>query len=224
MKRRTACVLAITALVEACGKKKTTVSPPVAAARRAPLPAVPAGTVERGLASWYGRPYHGRPAADGEIYDMEAMVAAHKTLPFQTRVRVRLISTGKTVDVRIIDRGPFVRGRVIDLSHAAAQAVGLTGPGVGEVEITVLDAPVAAEPARVAVQVGAFRDKANADRMQQSMATAYGAAKLVLRGGDPPLWRVLVGRAPSVEDAETLAGRVRAERKVPEAFVVRLDL
>src|ERR1019366_1405223 len=181
MNRRIACALALGAFIEACGKKPTRI------VRPRPPASVPAGTTERGLASWYGRPYHGRPTADGEIYDMEAMVAAHRTLPFQTRVRVRLFSTDKSIEVRIIDRGPFVRGRVIDLSHAAAQAIGLIGPGVGQVEITVIDAPPSAEPARFAVQVGAFRDRANADRMQQNMTAAYGAAKLILRGGDPPL-------------------------------------
>ncbi len=100
--------------------------------RQLPPRAQPVGTAERGLASWYGHPYHGRPAADGEIYDMEKLVAAHRTLPFQTMVRVRNVANDKTVDVRIIDRGPFVAGRIIDLSHAAAVAIGLIGPGVGE--------------------------------------------------------------------------------------------
>ena len=114
--------------IAGCGKKKTN----VARSPRAPSPtaaAPPAGTVERGLASWYGHPYHGRPAADGEIYDMEQLVAAHRTLPFQTMVRVRNMATGQTVDVRIIDRGPFVGGRIIDLSHAAAVEIGLIGTG-----------------------------------------------------------------------------------------------
>jgi rare lipoprotein A len=138
-------------------------------------------------------------------------------------VRFRNLSNGKTVDVRIIDRGPFVGGRIIDLSHAAAQAIDLIGPGVAQVEVTVLGVPANAEPALFAVQVGAFRDKANAERLERSMTTAYGAGKMVLRGGDPPLWRVLAGREPSEEAAEILAKRVRAEQQVPEAFVVRVD-
>jgi rare lipoprotein A len=179
--------------------------------------------VERGLASWYGHPYHGRRAADGEIYDMETLVAAHRTLPFQTIVRVRHLANGQTVDVRIIDRGPFVGGRVIDLSHAAAQSIGLIGPGVGQVEITILAAPANPEPALFAVQVGAFRDKANADRIERSMTEAYGAGHAVLRNSDPPVWRVLAGREASTAAAELLAQRIRAEQRVPEAFVVRLD-
>ncbi len=182
------------------------------------------GTVlERGLASWYGHPYHGRKAADGEIYDMETMVAAHRTLPFQTMIRVRNLTNDKTVDVRIIDRGPFVDGRVIDLSHAAAREVDLIGPGVAQVELILIGAPAAPEPAVFAVQIGAFRDKANADRQQQNMITAYGAAKEVLRQGDPPLWRILAGREPSPEAAEALAQRIRADQREPQAFVVRLD-
>jgi rare lipoprotein A len=154
---------------------------------------------------------------------MEQMVAAHRTLPFQTMVRVRNLTNDKTVDVRIIDRGPFVNNRIIDLSHAAARDIEMIGPGVAEVELTILSSPAAEEPAQYSVQVGAFRERANADRMQQSMSNTYGFAKEVIRQGDPPLWRVLAGREPSLEAAETLARRVRQEQNVPQAFVVRLD-
>ncbi len=82
-----------------------------------------------GLASWYGHPYHGRPTADGEIYNMYAMTAAHRTLPFGTWVRVHDLDNGRSVDVRINDRGPFIPGRVIDLSYAAAEALGVVGAG-----------------------------------------------------------------------------------------------
>lgn len=218
--------LSITAIaLTGCGKKKVRVPVPPPAARSRP-PAVPAprpGSTERGVASWYGKPYDGRPAADGEIYDMEQLVAAHRTLPFQTMVRVRNLTNEKTVDVRIIDRGPFVNNRIIDLSRAAARAIELIGPGVGPVELTILSAPSAATPALFAVQVGAFRERANADRMQQNMADLYGAAAEVLRQGDPPLWRVLAGREQSPEAAELLAQRVRREQNAPQAFVVRLD-
>ncbi len=154
---------------------------------------------------------------------METLVAAHRTLPFQTWVRVRNVANGKTVDVRIIDRGPFVRGRIVDLSHAAAKEIELIGPGFGEVELTILSAPANPEPALFAVQVGAFREKTNADRMESNMRTAYGSAKQVLRSGDPAMWRVLAGREISQDAAETLARRIRQEQSVPEAFVVRLN-
>ncbi len=219
-------------LLAGCGKKKVKVpvSPPApvpgarpTAPRTPPPPPPEVGTKERGKASWYGAPYHGRQAADGEIYDMETMVAAHRTMAFQTWVRVRNLSNDQTVDVRIIDRGPFVGGRIIDVSHAAAQQLGLIGPGVAEVELTVISAPVSTVPALFAVQVGAFREKANADRMERNMTAAYGAAKSLVRPENPGLWRVLAGRETSVESAEALARRVREEQKVPEAFVVRLD-
>src|SRR5437868_5072737 len=133
MNRTLACALVAAFMIAGCAKKKVAVNP-VAGVRppRAPAHNIPGhdaqaqpGHMERGLASWYGHPYHGRHAADGEIYDMETMVAAHRTLPFQTWVRVRNLTNDKTVDVRIIDRGPFVDGRIIDLSHAAAQQIAL---------------------------------------------------------------------------------------------------
>lgn len=225
-------------LVAGCGKKKAHVVPIAAnvppAPRTgtlpttpkptppAPVPAPIAGQTERGVASWYGHPYHGRKAADGETYDMETLVAAHKTLPFQTMVRVRNLTNEKTVDVRIIDRGPFVNSRIIDLSHLAAQRIELVGPGVAQVELTILSSPANAGPALFAVQVGAFAVRANADKMVADMQAAYGFAKAVAREGDPTLWRVVVGRAPSQEAARALLEQIRTSRGVA-AFVVRLD-
>ncbi len=208
-----------------CGKKKVRVASPAPVARPVPpvVPSVVVGQTESGVASWYGRPYHGRQAADGEIYDMETLVAAHRTLPFQTWVRVRNVANNKTVDVRIIDRGPFVNNRIIDLSHAAAQQVELIGPGVAQVEVTVISAPANPEPALFAVQVGAYREQANAVRVEKNMVDAYGAGKAVERPGNPSVWRVLAGRESSAEAAESLARRIREEQHVPEAFVVRLD-
>src|ERR1017187_935839 len=159
----------------------------------APAPAPKIGDTEAGLARWYGRPYHGRAAADGEIYDMETLVATHRTLPFNTWVRVLNVSNSKTVDVRIIDRGPFVDGRIIDLSHAAARAIDLLGPGVGPVRLEVIRLPESPEAAVFAVQVGAFRSRENAERLRDAMAALYGAARVVLRHSNPDVWRVLVG-------------------------------
>ncbi len=176
------------------------------------------------MASWYGHPYHGRRTANGEVYDMESLVAAHRTMPFQTWVRVRNIANGKTVDVRIIDRGPFVNNRLIDLSHAAAREIELIGPGVAEVELTVISSPnTGSEAAQFGVQVGAFRERANADRLRETLALTYGAARIVERAGEPTLWRVLAGREGSAEAAELLARRVRQEQRIAQAFVVRLD-
>jgi len=190
------------------------------------------GQTEEGIASWYGHPYHGRQAADGEIYDMEKMVAAHRTLPFHTWVRVYNLDNQKTVEVEIIDRGPFIDGRIIDLSHAAAQAVALIGPGTARVRIQIIAAPQTAVPtiaaavpvARFAVQVGAFRDRKTAERVKDEMAGRYGTAKLVPRPGSPAVWRVLVGNESSEDGAGGLADRIRKDggEKI-SAFVVRLD-
>ncbi|MGO9230770.1 MAG: septal ring lytic transglycosylase RlpA family protein [Bryobacteraceae bacterium] len=189
----------------------------------APVRAPVIGDIETGLASWYGRPYHGRPAADGEIYDMETMVAAHRTLPFNTWVRVVNVSNSKSVDVRIIDRGPFVDGRVIDLSRAAARSIDLLGPGVGPVRLEVIRLPENPEPGVFAVQVGAFRVRDNAERLRGAMAARYGAARLVLQPGNPDLWRVLVGAEATTDGAAALAGRIHAETGENSGFVVRLD-
>ena len=208
------------------GKKKHRVSVPV---RRVQSPvaakrdAAATGS-ETGLASWYGNPYHGRQAANGEIYDMEQLTAAHRTLAFNTMVRVENLENAKSVEVRITDRGPFVGGRVIDLSHAAAKAIGMIGPGTVRVKVNVIGLPAVMEPNIFGVQVGAFQSHANAERMQARMIGEYGAAHIVLRPGTPPLWRVLAGESPTPESAAELARRIRAERNVPEAFVVRVDL
>ena len=195
-------------------------------ARSVPPPPGPVrvGYSETGLASWYGNPYHGRRAADGEIYDMETMTAAHRTLPFNTWVRVQNLENRRTADVRIIDRGPFVDGRIIDVSRAAARELQLLGPGTARVRFEVIRVPETAGPALFAVQVGAFQDRRNAERVRRQMAKQYGAAQLCLREGSPKLWRVLVGAEPNESAAAELASRIR--RDSPEkisAFVVRLD-
>jgi rare lipoprotein A len=193
-----------------------TTSPATTSATTAPL------TVETGIASWYGYPYHGRQAANGEIYDMEKMTAAHRTLPFDTMVRVVNLNNEQTVEVRITDRGPFIDGRIIDLSHAAARAIGMIGPGTAPVRMEVIALP-APKSGTYAVQVGAFRDKANAERFRVRMASQYGAAKLVFREGKPAVWRVLVGAEKTEQDADALRAKIHKESGERIAFVVRLD-
>lgn len=105
--------------------------------RMRPVP-VAIGHEEAGLASWYGHPYHGRRTASGEVYDMGQMTAAHRTMPFGTWVLVTNRNTGRSVEVRINDRGPFEKGRIIDLSYAAAQQLGAVGPGVIPVRLRVI--------------------------------------------------------------------------------------
>jgi rare lipoprotein A len=207
-----------------------------ACARRssAPLPAAPRiGAAETGVASWYGNPYHGRRTASGEIFDMEAMTAAHRTLSFGTWVRVDNLDNGKRTDVRITDRGPFVNRRVIDLSRAAARAIDMLGAGTARVKLTVVRAPdhsprpptvspVTSNTAvRFGVQVGAFGDRSRADHLRRDLEVRFGTARLVRRDGSPSLWRVIVGDEKSSSGAEALATQVRPE--FPSAAVVRLD-
>jgi rare lipoprotein A len=205
-------MVAATTLLGACARKRP-IQPPIA-----PIP----GSVEVGIASWYGYPYHGRRAANGEIYDMEKLTAAHRTLPFDTWVEVLNLSNHKTVQVRINDRGPFIDGRIIDLSRAAARQIAMMGPGTAQVRIKVIVPPQSPVGASFyAVQVGAFQDRKNAERLQQAMKARYGDCRLALRDGDPQLWRVLVGREPTLEAARALALQLHTEPG--SAFVVRLD-
>src|SRR5258708_37925215 len=153
---------------------------------------------------------------------MEKMTAAHRTLPFGTQVLVTNLSNGKSVEVRIIDRGPFVAGRIIDLSHAAAEVIEMIGPGVAQVRVDTLSVP-ALTPAEnwYAVQAGAFQDKDRAERLRASLERDYGVARLVLRRGYPMLWRVLVGKEHTEASANDLAQRVREQSGT--GFVVRMD-
>jgi peptidoglycan lytic transglycosylase len=196
-------------------------APPPSPPHAAP-PAVPVGYTEEGKASWYGVPYHGRPAADGEIYDMETMVAAHRVLPFNTWLEVTNLQNGKSVKVRVIDRGPFVGGRIIDLSHAAAREIDLIGPGVAPVRLQVISAPPAVTANNLfAVQAGAFASYENAERARAQYAQRFGSAQLVMKQGPRPLYRVLVGKERSMEAAQKLADQLRLE--VLQVFIVRLD-
>ncbi|MBV8833813.1 MAG: septal ring lytic transglycosylase RlpA family protein [Acidobacteriaceae bacterium] len=218
-------------ILPACGRKhhvaRSPYPPPRPAAvqegtRNKPLAAA-VGYTETGMASWYGIPYHGRPAADGEIYDMETLVAAHRLMPFNTWLRVTNLTNGKRVDVRVIDRGPFVDGRIIDLSKAAARQIDLLGPGVGQVKLEVIAAPPDIPSNDVyAVQVGAFSIYANAERARATYAAKYGAAQIAVKQGNAPLWRVLVGHERSVDAAQELASRIKADSNL-ETFVVRMD-
>ena len=206
-------------------RHKTTrrVAPPPPAPNAAPSDMPRAGDVETGIASWYGHPYHGRPAADGEIYDMEKLVAAHRTLPFNTWVRVVNLRNEQAVEVRIIDRGPFIEGRIIDLSHAAATAIGMIVSGTAQVRVEVYRPPASEPPAVFVVQVGAFRERSNADRVRGQMESRYGSARLLVRPENPGVWRVLVGKEISQEAADTLATRIRQETGEKNAFAIRLD-
>jgi rare lipoprotein A len=219
MARRTSILIFVAATVAITGcahKKKARIG--------VPPPLVGPGYTETGVASWYGYPYHGRRAANGEIYDMEKMTAAHRTLPFETWVLVTNLKNEKQVEVRITDRGPFIDGRIIDLSHAAAKEIDLIGPGVGPVRLQVISRPAKMPEGAYAVQVGAFRDRQAADRVRTEMGSRYGSARLVLRAGNPDLWRVLVGGESTEDAAGALQRRIEKDSgERNSAFVVRID-
>ena len=219
MKRRVSLALALMLLLCGCARKKRKAAAPPAPRAVVVMPHI--GDEEVGIASWYGHPYHGRRASNGEIYDMEKMTAAHRTMPFGTVVEVRNLTNDLTATVRIIDRGPFIDGRIIDLSHAAAKEIQMIGPGIAKVRVTVVGLPEAAPPGVFAVQIGAYKDRANAERHRKQMEDRYGSARLVFRDGNPAVWRVLVGNEPTAEAAAALAERVKSD--VREAFVVRVD-
>jgi rare lipoprotein A len=174
--------------------------------------------VQTGVASWYGHPFDGRLTANGETYDMEKMTAAHRTLPFGTVLHVENLGNGKTTEVRINDRGPFVQDRIIDLSHAASQAISM--PGIANVRLEVISSPATRGAEEFAVQVGAFPQRIQAENLQAQMQRKYGTAQLIFRDGSQQ-WSVLVGLEPTVEGANALASQL--DKNSGPAFVVLVD-
>jgi rare lipoprotein A len=191
---------------------------------------------ERGIASWYGRKFHNQKTSTGETYDMYAMTAAHPTLPLPSYARVTSLATGKSVVVRVNDRGPFHPGRVIDLSYAAAERIGIAQKGSGEVEVeSVLPAeappavaaaplppvaaaeaaataplPVAAETGGYVVQLGAFANNANAQNFVASVANQTAGLGVEAKVRQADGWfRVFVGPYPTRDDAARSAERLR---------------
>jgi len=187
-----------------------------------------------GVASWYGSQFHGRRTSNGETYDMYDLTAAHKTLPFGTYVRVHNLNNGRHVDVRVNDRGPFVRNRIIDLSYTAAREIDMLGPGTANVKVTALGAPAptqaAGQPTRYVpvdyysgnftFQVGAFTERSNAERLVKTLAQTYKNAHMVSYfDGSRTFYRVRVGRSGSLEEA---AGYERelVRNGYPDTFIV----
>ncbi len=174
--------------------------------------------VQTGVASWYGHPFDGRLTANGEIYDMEKMTAAHRTFPFGTVLRVDDLDNGQTIKVRINDRGPFVQGRIIDLSHAAAQTISMAG--IANVRLRVISTPPTRGAEVFAVQVKTFSQRSEADSLRVQMEREYGTARLVFRDRDQT-WSVLVGLQPTMESANSLA--LQLDKEAGPAFVVLVD-
>ena len=167
------------------------------------------GYREKGLASWYGSKFHGRKTANGEIYDMHGLTAAHKTLPLNTWVKVTNLRNGKDITVRVNDRGPFVRDRLIDMSYAGARMLGMVDDGVAPVTIealgtpekrmvngqvrTVLVQPDNYEVGRFGVQVGSFQEQANAQALADRLRNGFTPVTVELFDrGDAIFYRVRV--------------------------------
>jgi rare lipoprotein A len=177
-----------------------------------PKPAIESrtGATQTGTASWYGPGFHGKATSSGEIYDQYDLTAAHPTLPLGTRVVVTNLENGKAVEVRVNDRGPFVKGRAIDLSYAAARSLGAIGPGTVPVRIEVLGAGrVQLASASYTIQVGAFTDRDNAVRLKDTLAKRFNGVYLAtLDGKTGRYFRVRVGRFSDHEKATAFARTV----------------
>jgi rare lipoprotein A len=180
-------------------------------------------SVETGLSSWYGAPYHNRRGSNGEVYDMNAMTAAHRTLPLGSLVRVTNVKTLHSALVRITDRGPFVAGRVLDLSLAAARKVDVWQPGVAMVRVEVLETPTPLDQGgRWAVQIGGFEAEHAASELADHLSRRYHTAKVLRFSSPAGAWWV---RVRVLHDDRHLAEEVVRDTQTPEGsiFLVRLD-
>jgi len=180
------------------------------------------GFVQRGIASWYGSKFHGRRTSSGEPYDMYRMTAAHKTLPLPSYVEVTNLANGRRTVVRVNDRGPFHDNRVIDLSYAAAKKLGIVAKGTGLVEIRTVGPDYHAAPVRVArahpgqinfrIQVGAFFERLNAERLYQRLRAVFGRLALLEQGRSRgrPVYRVQLGPMTDVAQSDRIVDRLLA--------------
>jgi rare lipoprotein A len=213
--------------------------PPIPREEPAPVPApaetptedekieVPSGAKpifeETGMASWYGAPYHNRRGSNGEVYNMHAMTAAHRTLPLGSIVRITNVKTGQSAVVRITDRGPFVTGRIVDLSLAAAKALDVYTPGIAKVRLEVLESPSPLQTGgRWAVQIGSFAREKGAGKLAEHLQKRYQTAKVLKFASPTGDWWV---RVRVLDDDRQRAQALAHETETAEGsiFLVRLD-
>ena len=190
-------------------------------------PTIPAGptplATEIGRASWYGPPYHNRRGSNGEVYNMHAMTAAHRTYPLGSIVRVTNVKTGHSALVRITDRGPFIPGRVLDLSLAAARKVDVWQPGVAEVKVELMQSAATTNSSgKWAVQIGGFPDEDAARKLANHLTRRYSTAKVLCFASPAGDWWI---RIRVLDDDHDRAQKLTAETRTPEGavFLVRLD-
>jgi rare lipoprotein A len=204
---------------------KAPTPPPLPAPRPRSNPSAQIGTgwTEEGEASWYGGKFHGRQASNGEIYDMNKLTAAHRTLPFETMVRVTNQRNGKSTVVRITDRGPFVNNRIIDLSYAAAKEIESIGEGVVPVRLEVVSPGVDPDAGFFTIQIGAFHDQGNADRLRLRLGATYSPVTIEhFAVKDGTFYRVHVGRVSGMDATKELAEQLRSREGVIP-IIIRLD-
>jgi len=169
------------------------------------------GYRESGVASWYGEPFHGRKTANGETYDMYGLTAAHRTLPLGTVLRVTERPTGRSVEVRVNDRGPFIDGRILDLSYGAAESLGMVNKGIANVTIEVIR--MEPGPQDFLIQMGSFADPQNADRVREKVEKYYRKVYIdSVETETGTVHRVRIGPFPS-RDAANKAMRQLRERR-----------
>lgn len=177
---------------------------------------------ETGVASWYGPPYHNRVGADGTIYNEHHLSAAHRTLPLGSLIRVTNVRTGQSAVMRVTDRGPFVAGRILDLSLAAAKAVGVYAPGTAEVRVDVYSTPKPMdEGGRWCVQIGAFTSRSAAVHLEEKLQRQYQTANVIEFQGPTGFWVRVRPEHDNRQVAMQIATRVRPAEG--EAWLVRLD-
>jgi peptidoglycan lytic transglycosylase len=188
------------------------------------FPGYPIGYVERGMASWYGPGFHGNKTANGERYDMYQLTAAHRTLPLGSIALIRSTSTGKEVTVRINDRGPFAKGRVLDLSYAGAHRLGMLGHGTDQIELRVIGFQGrTSDMGFLRVQIGSFAEQRNAALLLQRAQRVFKDGRIqIVDLPDGRRYRVQVGEFKSENQAETAAAKLEADLAV-QSFVFRDD-
>jgi len=191
-----------------------------------------------GKASWYGEEFHGKKTSNGEVYNMYDMTAAHKTLPFDTVVSVKNVENNRTIEVRINDRGPFARSRIIDLSYAAAKKLGIVGPGTAYVKIDALAKPIQSDMSKgntasysatdlyegnFTVQIGAFGEMKNAERLRKELARTHEDVFITSYfNGKDTFYRVKVGKYTNLAQANRFE-RIMIQKGYKDAFAVAED-
>jgi rare lipoprotein A len=181
---------------------------------------------EVGLASWYGPPYTNRKAADGSVYDQNAMTAAHRELPMGSIVRVTNLTNNQSVLVRVTDRGPFVDGRIIDLSLAAAKAVDLYRPGTARVRVEAYAPPQrpGVDPGgKWCVQVGAFLDEADAVQLKNDLIRRYATAKVIEFAGPTGHWVRISPKSDDKATVSQIANSIHIPDPGAQPYLVRLN-